>query len=522
MARRSITDEEIALIKAMLAKRMQNKDIQFFFNRPDRAVNSGRISTIKGGTYGNSAAIAAASEQVLSDFIANFKETPVSAAVSVPSSDSASAPKITEPQHPLDETLLASFFTQGPDGIWRFKFGETDIHECKVNFGFKFAGAWLRAVAGLANNRGGYILFGVHDKEVPKEGAPDKSYEVIGLPGNEFANMDPMDLSRRIKATFDPTPRVQTTMISISGKSVGVFHVEQHSSRPVIATKTEEKVVEGDIFYRYPGQSTRIKYSDLRALLDDRDRQARKDVLPMVERLLQLGPRRSMIADLDAGEFSDGERSIYIDENLLKQIAFIREGEFDEVEGAATLRLVGDVRSMEAKEVVRKSAVTRSDLIQDFLRQELPYDGREYIRCAVEGGQGEWLPIFCFAQSARLRRSELLEMIDKAQTTPHRKKVFVARVTGKKQAYHKPLLKDAEFLQMLEKGELPEIDSERAAIGIASAICGLKARPPSPLKDILGLMARCCESTTEKAAAQTQMRRTICRIDELYFAVEKD
>lgn len=504
----------------MLDKRIKNKDIQFFFNRPDRAVNSGRISTIKKGMYGNSAVIAPASEQVLSDFIAKFEETPVSATVAVP--DPTAVPVASGLPHPLDAALLSSFFAQGVGGVWRFKFGETDTHECKANFGFKHAGAWLRAVAGLANNRGGYVFFGVHDKETPAEGASDKSYEVVGLPGNEFANMDPMDLSRRIKATFDPTPRVHPVLSTIGGKSVGVFYVEQHPSRPVIATKTEEKIIEGDIFYRYLGQSSRIKYSDLRALLDERDRATRQDILPLVERLLQLGPHRAMIADLEAGELSDGERSIYIDENLLKQIEFIREGEFDETEGAATLRLVGDVRSMETKEVVRKSAVTRSDLIQDFLRQELPYDGKEYIRCAVEGGQGEWLPIFFFAQSAGLKQSELLALIDKAQATPHRKRVFIARVSGAKQAYHKPLLKDAEFLQMLEDGHVPQIESERAAVGIASAICGLQARPPLALKDILGLMVKCCEATAEKAAAQTQMRRTICRIDELYFAVGKD
>ena len=44
MKGRSVTDQEIALIKAMIARGMKNKDIQFFFNRPDRPVNSGRIS----------------------------------------------------------------------------------------------------------------------------------------------------------------------------------------------------------------------------------------------------------------------------------------------------------------------------------------------------------------------------------------------------------------------------------------------------------------------------------------------
>jgi len=57
MAKRSITDQEISLIKAMLTRGMKNKDIQFFFNRPERPVNSGRISTIGSGSYSNAAKV---------------------------------------------------------------------------------------------------------------------------------------------------------------------------------------------------------------------------------------------------------------------------------------------------------------------------------------------------------------------------------------------------------------------------------------------------------------------------------
>jgi hypothetical protein len=50
MRSRSITDREISLIKAMLARGMRNRDIQFYFNRQDRPVNSGRITGIKDGS----------------------------------------------------------------------------------------------------------------------------------------------------------------------------------------------------------------------------------------------------------------------------------------------------------------------------------------------------------------------------------------------------------------------------------------------------------------------------------------
>ena len=62
MAKRSVTDTEIGLIKAMLARGMKNRDIQFYFNRQDRPVNSGRITQIRGGTYGTECAQATESE----------------------------------------------------------------------------------------------------------------------------------------------------------------------------------------------------------------------------------------------------------------------------------------------------------------------------------------------------------------------------------------------------------------------------------------------------------------------------
>ncbi|MEC8195819.1 MAG: hypothetical protein VX228_05740 [Pseudomonadota bacterium] len=82
---RSITDHEIALIKAMAARGMKNKDIQFFFNRPDRSVNSGRITGIKNGSYSNSSKIVAANDKTLDAFLKSFKATSVSASVAVPS-----------------------------------------------------------------------------------------------------------------------------------------------------------------------------------------------------------------------------------------------------------------------------------------------------------------------------------------------------------------------------------------------------------------------------------------------------
>lgn len=68
MARRTLDVEEVALIKAMIGRGMRNTDIQFYFNRPDRPVNSGRISEIRNGDkWGD---VEAASPEDLEEFFA--------------------------------------------------------------------------------------------------------------------------------------------------------------------------------------------------------------------------------------------------------------------------------------------------------------------------------------------------------------------------------------------------------------------------------------------------------------------
>jgi Putative DNA-binding domain len=499
---RSITDAEIALIKAMLAREMKNKDIQFFFNRPDRSVNSGRITTIRTGTYGNSKEIPSASDEELDAFLSKQKSV------------------LSVSLDPLSETSIDAMFIKDAKGIWRFRHGESDVHECKSNFGLKHTGPWLRAIAALANNRGGYVLLGVHDKDSNPLAGEDKSYQVTGMSGISFGKTDISELTKRIKSTFDPTPRIKIASHMIDGMEVGVIHVDQHESRPVIATKPDgDQIREGDILFRYPGQSARIKYSDLRALLDQRDAQARRGVLPMVERLLTLGPERAMIADLEAGLLSDGLGVIQIDEQLLERINFIREGEFDQKVGAPTLRLVGDVRTVKTASRLRKGFITKSDLIREFLSQTEPSEPTEYIRCVVEGNQVDWLPIHYFARAARLKTEGLVALIKNMSTSESRKARFVDRATGKLSAYSKASGTPAKLLKKLLSGETPPIDGVTDASNLSAAIRGLSKKPSEGIGRFLELLSRCLATAEGRrgGSVESNVRGAICRIDELFF-----
>jgi hypothetical protein len=516
MARiRSISDREIALIKALIKTGMKNKDIQFLFNRPDRPVNSGRISGIAKGDYGESKDIPEATEKDIEEFLEGFSKNSTGISVSLSNGE------IKQMNEPISEKVILDMFQEDELGFHYFKFSESDRHECKQDFGFKFQGKWLRAVAALANNGGGYIVFGVRDRKSPENDDSIADFRVDGMGSDEFRKADPADFTKIIKSTFDPTPRVETSVVQVGTKTVGVMYVHQHISRPVIATKNvDDQIKEGDIFFRYSGMSARIKYSDLRGILDDRDRQAREQILPMVEKLLALGPRNAMVADLATGTLGDATQSIVIGEDLLEKIKFIREGEFNESDGAPTLKLIGTVEALNSnKAIVQKSFVTVADLIKDFLNEEKIHDACEYIRCAVELSNGAWVPLHYFARIAGLNRPDLVDFINSTDATASRKALFARRALMENTAYLEATGAAHIYLRDLSRGVIPEVRDFRTAVDFARAMAALQSRPNVEIASLLASLKKCWEIIERKRPNRlSDLRKGIARIDELYFS----
>jgi hypothetical protein len=502
---RTITDQEIALIKGMLVRGMKNADIQFFFNRPGRHVNSGRITNIADGIYSNSAQIAAASDDELNAFLADRSPTTDLPAVVI-----GAAAGSTEPS---SETVLRAMFEKDAAGDWRLSAGETDSAECKESFRLRNAAPWLRAVAALANNRGGYVFFGIADKD------PSGKCKVVGLTGTEFHDADPGEIAARLQSAFQPTPRTRKTLIDIDGRTIGVLHVERHESRPIIATKNDGgggEIKEGDIFYRYAGASRRISYGDLRAMLDERDLKTREAILPMVQRLLELGPDRAMVADLAAGKLTDGKTSIELSEEFVERLAVIKEGEFVDRAGAPALRLIGDIKAA-APVTIRKGSVTRDDLRRDFLADTLQADPSDYLRTAIDMQANEWVPLRYFAGKAGMTHQDLVEFISKANGTPGRKNTLKKRLGSPDAAFVKASGPAAQIQQQLLRGDGVVPATAADARIAAFAVTGF-SRPltidPLPLRKLL---LRCLDLTGDgiTAVGRSEVRKAIARLDEL-------
>lgn len=503
MPKRSITGEEIGLIKAMLKRGMANKDIQFYFNRQDRPVNSGRITGIRQRSYGPE--VPRATDEVLDAFLASFSAPGLAAPAMQPASAA---------QHdPIGEVVLRSFFAKDAEGKWRCTAGETDEHECKESFNLRRFTPALKTIAGFANNRGGYLFFGVKDK-------PD-GFAVCGLADDRFTATDQNKFSQTIRSVLEPTPRFRVTSLVLDGATVGVIHVEPHSAKPVIVSKNEGEVAEGAIYYRYPGETRAICYPDLRAILDERDRHSREAIMPMVQRLLELGPKDALVANLADGKLEGGERPILIDQQLVDRIRFIREGEFDEREGAETLRLIGDVGEVDLSAVAHtktiRTEVTEEAIIRNFVGRVAVDEPLAYVRQASHENSF-LLPIFYYLHLAgQTRAGAIASLKAHKDAKPKTRNEIVKRLQGKRTLFDQARGKRLSVLTDIRFGTLKEVKTQQEAVRALSALTGLKDDDSEAFELANDLLRQALDLWDGDRDFLGHLRRAASRLDELIY-----
>ena len=266
-SRRSIGDEEISLIKAMLRRGMDKTTIQSYFTHPDRPVNYGRITNIEQGTYGPE--VVAAEDAELDKCLEEWRRRrDVSAQVVAEQSvDLSLLP-------PVDPRRLAALFDLGDDGHYVLRGGETDEIECKQTFHGPGHARLLRAVAALPNNKGGYIIYGVENA----------TGIVLGLKEDRLKKTDPSQFTQAIRSATEPCPRFDVGTAELGGMEYGAVYVHAEPEAPVISIKDADSFKAGVVYYRYTGDSRAIAGPDFRQLLAACDRRARKEASELVRR----------------------------------------------------------------------------------------------------------------------------------------------------------------------------------------------------------------------------------------------
>ncbi len=503
MPKRSITDKEIGLIKAMLVQGLRNRDIQFYFNRQDRPVNSGRITQIRKGSYGPK--VPPASETELDAFFATF--APVEVGVMVGTGRSVKAQSVAE--------IARERFEKRGDGRWYLRDGETARQECKGTFDPAKLNLIIKAIAALANNAGGFIFLGVSNS----------GCRVEGLDNDAFLNMDIVRITDKAKTYLTPTPIFYKEQINLGRKKVGVIRVEKYPDPPIIVCKDGDGLEDGSILFRYPGQSSRIKYGDLLAMLRERDKRAQQHLLVAASKVSSVGTDNALILDTKSNTLDAGDKTIVIDKALSDQLKFIREGEFDETEGAPTLRLIGDVKAISDAEVERihivRENITTDAVLRNFLKAEPVEEPLQYLLHSVHS-QRKWLPLFYYLHLSRITVEQAVERLKKENATyPSQQKIAVDRLLGVVSAFKLNVGKPRTLLDEFKSGTINFPSNEKEDNAFILAVQGLPddfSNADSFRALLFTVLERAQDNTPQHRNRRSAIFHAACRIDEMLFA----
>ncbi|MFA7272522.1 MAG: ATP-binding protein [Crocinitomicaceae bacterium] len=216
---------------------------------------------------------------------------------------------------------------------------EDDYFEFKKGFNSTQNGmskAYLKTMAGLANNKGGIIIFGIDPDNQELVGIKDK-YENLD---NKYVNMVVSEFLDGLSSFFFFTHRHD-------GKLLGFLNINQPTFKPVIVRSNfndeTDSYTAGDIYYRYPGEVLKIKPSDLRALMSKEINRHAQHLIQQINTIVDIGPENVAIINSKTGEVNANNAKLSLSPEILSKLNLIMEGHFVEKEGAPAYVIKGNI-----------------------------------------------------------------------------------------------------------------------------------------------------------------------------------
>ncbi|MEY4440453.1 MAG: hypothetical protein RLY49_79 [Candidatus Parcubacteria bacterium] len=245
-----------------------------------------------------------------------------------------------------------------------FKFSEQNVNiltsresatvEFKESFNWGSKDEYAKTLSAFSNHNGGFLIFGV--KNQPKE--------AVGLQTNNFENIDEAKITRYLNSIFSPEIEFEKFTLNINNRIIGILHVHPSHDKPVISIKNDGVIKEGEIYYRYTASSEKIKFSELKKLLNEIQDKERRQWMDLFKKVSKVGPENTALINMVDGTIEGNKQTLVIDEKLIPKIKFIQEGNFKD-SGSPTLKLVGSVRQVSDLNKVGDSSIDKVRITND-------------------------------------------------------------------------------------------------------------------------------------------------------------
>jgi hypothetical protein len=210
--------------------------------------------------------------------------------------------------------------------------------EFKRDFAANDLSEYTKTLAAFSNADGGVLIFGVSEK--PRL--------IVGV--NQV--VDEAHWANRLREDFDPEIVVSTKVYTLGTSQLFVVGVDSSPNRPVICRKSRSKAVtdkdgkvrdvevlrEGSIYFRYAGQTRAIGYTELTAMLADREKRRIQAIMQTLKVMERVGLENTGVVNI--GEQTS---NLYVSRETAKGLTFIDQGKFVEKDGAPAYVVLGKI-----------------------------------------------------------------------------------------------------------------------------------------------------------------------------------
>ena len=228
---------------------------------------------------------------------------------------------------------------------------ETKCKEFKRDYQKKQMAKYAKTLAAFSNTAGGVLIFGVTDS--PRR--------IIGIDPTEFS--EEAVWSDLLRKYFSPEIHFEIKLYCEQKHHIAAVAVAKGHRLPIICSntatlqsegkKSDEAILQqGAIYYRQSASTRPIQFTELQAILEERDEQRMQAFLQTIEIVNKIGAEKVGIVDVTKTGQQANSSSLYVSREVAKGLSFIDKGRFVETDedGSPAYVVLGTVQLNEVVE----------------------------------------------------------------------------------------------------------------------------------------------------------------------------
>jgi hypothetical protein len=154
--------------------------------------------------------------------------------------------------------------------------------------------------------------------------------------------------------------------------------------------------------------------------------------------IARVGIHEAAVFDLRTGKVSGTGGHFFIDESLLSQLSFIREGEFSERKGKPTLKIIGEARTLGTSSVgiggkthiVKTKGIRAPDFVLGFLCSEKITEPQNYLT-QISYENTAFLPFYFLLKQGQMSLTEAAKIVSAEHSTQPAKGKLLERIKSR-------------------------------------------------------------------------------------------